>query len=293
MARMTIGFVGAGAMGSAVAAAYAAGGARAVTTLAGRSERTRRLVEGVQVEQLQDLEEVLRASDYVLSIVPPERAPEAASDIAAAAKSTGASPLVADLNAVSPKTMHAVAARLADATLAVVDGSISGGPPRPDGSTRVYLSGPRAPELAGLPAPGIDARVVGGEIGTASAVKMCTASIYKGTSGLLAHALLAAQGNGVLDVVLDDLRRGEPGLVDHAPLTLARAATKAGRYVGEMREIAATQEAAGLPPELFEGFAALYEALARSPLGREDPESIDPRLTLAQVLDGLSADRAE
>jgi 3-hydroxyisobutyrate dehydrogenase-like beta-hydroxyacid dehydrogenase len=49
-------------------------------------------------------------------------------------------------------------------------------------------------------------RVVGAEIGLASAVKMSTASVYKGTVALLAHALAAARANGVLDVVVEDLR---------------------------------------------------------------------------------------
>ena len=43
----TIGIVSAGAMGSALGRAWAAGGAEVVTSLAGRSERTRRLAQGL------------------------------------------------------------------------------------------------------------------------------------------------------------------------------------------------------------------------------------------------------
>ena len=57
--------------------------------------------------------------------------------------------------------------------------------------------------------------------------------------------------------------------------------------MGEMREIAATQADAGLPRELFDGFAVLYEALARSPLGREDPESLEAAPALEAVLEAL------
>jgi 3-hydroxyisobutyrate dehydrogenase-like beta-hydroxyacid dehydrogenase len=238
---------------------------------------------------LPDLDEVLRVADIVLSIVPPERAPAVAGDVAAAAQRTGAAPLVADLNAVSPLTMQELAALLGDNGLELVDGSISGGPPRAEGSTRIYLSGPRAPALAALPAPGIDARVVGDTVGTASAVKMCTASVYKGTIGLLAHALLTAQANGVLSHVLDDLREGYPDLVERAPVSIARAAAKSERFVAEMREIAETQRAAGLPADLFEGFAEVYAALARTPLAREAPETIDGSLSLDDVLAALAA----
>jgi Domain of unknown function (DUF1932) len=119
-------------------------------------------------------------------------------------------------------------------------------------------------------------------------VKMSTASVYKGTVGLLAHALLAAHANGVLPHVLDDLGRSDPALVARAATSIGRAATKAGRYVGEMREIAATQAAAGLPPALFDGFAELYEALSRSELAAQPPESIGPDVRLEDVLAALS-----
>ena len=274
-------------MGSAVGRAYAAGGARVVATVTGRSTRTRALAHGLEL--LPDLDEVVRLSDLVISIVPPEQAPAVGADIAAAARRADADPLVADLNAIAPATVRALAQQLAGSGLDLVDGSISGGPPHPDGSTRIYLSGSRAEEIASLAGPGIDARVVGPEVGSASAVKMSTASVYKGSVGLLAHALLTAHANGVLPHVLGDLRESYPELVEGAARSIGRATTKAERYVGEMREIAATQEAAGLPRELFDGFAELYAALARTGLAARPPESIGQDTTLEDVLDALSA----
>ena len=285
MASSTIGIVSPGAMGSAVGRAYAADGARVVATVEGRSARTRELAHGLEL--VPDLDEVVRVSEIVLSIVPPELASAVGADIAAAARRVDADPLVADLNAIAPATVRALQTQLAGSGLDLVDGSISGGPPRAGGATRIYLSGPRAAELAALTGPGIDARIVGPDVGTASAVKMSTASVYKGTVGLLAHALLAAQANGVLAHVLDDLRESDPELVEHAARSIGRAATKAGRYVGEIREIAATQAAAGLPRELFDGFAALYAVLSQSQLADEAPESITRDARLEDVLDAL------
>ena len=141
---------------------------------------------------------------------------------------------------------------MASAGCDYVDGSISGAPPWTPGTTRIYLSGARAPEVASLPFSGVERIVVGTEVGAASAVKMSTASVYKGTSALLAHALLAADANGVLEHVLNDLRAGSPELVSNVERRLASAASKSPRYVAEMREIAATQAAAGLTPSLFE-----------------------------------------
>ena len=107
--------------------------------------------------------------------------------------------------------------------------------------------------------------------------------MYKGTVALLTQALLTARANGVLEHVVGDL--GER--TDGASATIARAAAKSARYVGEMHEIAATQAAAGLTPELFEAMAAVYAALAARPLAQRAPEEVDPALALEDVLDGL------
>ena len=223
----------------------------------------------------------------MLSIVPPEAAPAAADDIARAAREQDATPLLADLNAIAPAT----AARIAEAArrdgVELVDGSISGPPPWSAGTTRLYLSGPRAEEVAALPFDGVDRIVVGPAVGSASAVKMSTASVYKGSSALLVQALLAAHENGVLEHVVADLRTAAPRLVANVERRLGNAAAKSGRYVGEMHEIAATQAAAGLTPALFEAMAEVYAALSRTPLARTSPEDVDAEAALQALLDEL------
>lgn len=283
----TVGIVSPGAMGSAVGAAYAAAGARVLATVESRSERTRGLAEAAGLELVPDLDAVVAEAELVLSIVPPGDAREVAAAVAASARRTGSAPLVADLNATSPATVRRIDSILADAGLELVDGSISGGPPRADYRTRVYLSGARAEALAAAAPAWLDARVVGDEVGPASAVKMCTASMYKGSTAMLAHALLTAHAQGVLPQVLDDLRDSFPNQIDRAARTIAVSATKAERFVGEMREIAATQAAAGLTPSLFEAMAEVYEAFARTPLAREAPEAIEGVPVLEDVLEQL------
>jgi 3-hydroxyisobutyrate dehydrogenase-like beta-hydroxyacid dehydrogenase len=284
----TVGIISAGAMGSAVGAAYRAGGHRVVTTVAGRSERTVDLAGAAGLELLPDLGRVVAEADLVLSIAPPDQARTIAEDVVAAAERTGARPLVSDWNAISPATAQEVAGILLAAGLELVDGSISGGPPRAEYRTRVYVSGARATELADSGPAWLDVRVVGAEVGLASAVKMCTASVYKGHSALLAHALVTAHANGVLAEVLDDLRDSYPRQIDRAARLLAVSTTKAGRYVGEMREIAATQASAGLTPALFEAMAEVYGRLAETELAAEAPESIPPEPALEDVLDRLA-----
>ena len=105
--------------------------------------------------------------------------------------------------------------------------------------------------------------------------------MYKGSTALLAHALLTAHAQGVLPQVLDDLHDAFASQIDRAARSIAVSATKAGRFVGEMREIAATQAAAGLTPALFEAMAEVYAALARTPLAAGGA-GVDPARTDAR-----------
>jgi len=74
MAGKTIAVLMPGDMGHGVGAALKAHGCRVVTCLAGRSERTRSLAEKAGVEDLGNLEAVVRDASLVLSILPPTNA---------------------------------------------------------------------------------------------------------------------------------------------------------------------------------------------------------------------------
>jgi 3-hydroxyisobutyrate dehydrogenase-like beta-hydroxyacid dehydrogenase len=291
-----IGIVSPGHMGSGLGRALQQGGARVVATTAGRSARTARLADGLEL--LPSLADVVAAADVVLSVTPPGQAVAAARAIADAAEKskaekseagkseaaqksrsaeksetagkTGPAKILADLNATSPETMRALT-EAAAGRLAVVDGSISGPPPSVRPGARIYLSGDRAAEVAALPWAGaVEPIVLDGGIGTASALKMCTASVYKGLNGLLTQAMRTAGAYGVLEPVLADLARN--GLDDTAGVAVS--ATKAFRFVDEMREIAATQRGAGLTPALFEAFAEVFADVAGTRLADGDPESV-------------------
>jgi 3-hydroxyisobutyrate dehydrogenase-like beta-hydroxyacid dehydrogenase len=283
----TVGIVSLGAMGSAVADTLSRGGVRVVATLEGRSERTGRLAASADVALLPDLGAVVREADVVLSIVPPEASTTVAHDVLGEARRHASELLLVELNAIAPSTALAIESSATESGLEIVDGSISGPPPWRPGRTRIYLSGGRAREVAELPFEGVDRVVVGDRVGAASAVKMSTASIYKGTTALLLQALRSAHTNGVLEHVLADLEAAAPDLVARVERRLAAGVTKSSRYVGEMREIAATQSAAGLTPDLFEAMAEIYAALADTTLAAMSPEELPVEPALDWVLDSL------
>ena len=294
-----IGLVGAGGMGSALVAGWVAGGALVVTSSCGRSARTIALASAAGMMSVGSLDEVVAMSDIVVSVVPPAAAVSAATDIADTAArarrelgpgKTAARPLVADLNAVAPSTVRRISQLLAEGGCDLVDGSISGPPPREGARpVRLYVCGPRANELCNLPSPWLEIIELGGPLGAASALKMCTASMYKGTKALIMQALLTAEAHGVREEFLADTARVWPAEVPEWHHDVALAASKAWRFVDEMHEIASTQRDAGLPGALFDGVAAAYARTAQTELGHTDPEAVDRLVSIDAVLAALRA----
>ncbi|MGH3649051.1 MAG: DUF1932 domain-containing protein [Micromonosporaceae bacterium] len=278
---VTIGLLSPGHMGSALGQVLAAGGARVVTTTAGRSRRTRRLAAQADLKVLDSIEAVVSSSDVILSVTPPAAAVANAVTIASAALRTHATPLVADLNAVSPETMRTVSEVLRRAGLELVDGAISGAPPSVRPGAQLYFSGRRAKRVAELPWTNVRPRVVGATVGSASALKMCTASVYKGLTALCAHTMLTADHHGVLEPVIKDLT---DGLGFDPAYRVALAASKSRRFAPEMREIAATQGAAGLTPDLFAAMAEVYAMITRGELADASPESVSKAITADDVV---------
>src|SRR4051794_6562091 len=279
-----IGLVGAGHMGSGLGWALREGGHDVVTSLAGRSERTARLAGEAGLRIVARPADVLAAAEGVLVVTPPGAAGAAARGIPA--PPGRARRLVVDLNAVPPATAAAAAEVVTAAGFDFVDGSISGPPPTVRPGARIYLSGPRAVEVAALRWTHARPVVVGDRVGAASAVKMSTASVYKGLMGLMTQAIRAAGAYDVLEPVMADL-----GESFGTPYEVALAATKAHRYVAEMHEIAKSQAAAGLTPALFEAFAEIWAEVADQPLADGRPETLSREVSARQVADGLPTRR--
>src|SRR5205823_13104161 len=114
--------------------------------------------------------QLVERSDLVISICPPH----AALDVAKQVASVGHRVLYLDANAIAPATISAIAELIGQGL--VVDGGVIGPPAWQRGSTVLWLSGPAAETVARLFATSpFDARVLDGELGSASAVKACFA----------------------------------------------------------------------------------------------------------------------
>lgn len=200
----------------------------------------------------------MERSDVVLSVCPPHAALDIARSVASFAG------VYIDANAVSPETARGIAAVIEEGGGRFVDGGIVGAPPRDGVSPRLYLSGPGAPEVADLfTGTLVDARVVSGEPGAASAVKMVYAAWTKGTAALLLAIRGVACAEGVEETLLTEWRESIPELPERSLRAAAAAESKGWRWVGEMEEIARTFEAAGRPGGFHEAAAEIYRGYER------------------------------
>ena len=244
-----------GAMGAAIGAALVATGHEVVWLPEGRSAAThRRAAEAGLVAAAH-----LDGCALVLSVVPPAAAAETARSIA------GFDGHFVDANAISPTTAGEVARIISEGGATYSDGGIIGPPPTTAGTTRLYLSGDHAPEVARLFAGArIDARVVeGGGATAASALKMAYAAWTKVSAALLLSVRSTAAELGVEAALAEEWALSQPDLDARWRSALRSAEAKGWRWTAEMREIARTFASAGQPPGFGHAAAELYERFAR------------------------------
>ena len=253
----TIGLLHPGAMGSAVGASLLPR-ARVLWASEGRSAATVDRAARAGLEDARNLDALAAASDLVISVCPPHAAEDVGREVAA----TGFAGVYLDANAVSPARTRRIAELVGAGGADFVDGGIIGGPPWRPGTTRLYLSGARALDVAACFEGGpLEAVVLDGPVGAASALKMVYAAYSKGSAALVAAILATASREGVRDALLEEWARGDGRLAKQHDGLVRGAVPKAWRYVGEMEEIAATFAAAGLPSGFHEAAATLYRRL--------------------------------
>ena len=285
MGQQKIAILSPGDMGGGVGAALAEHGHDVIACVAGRSQETQARARRLSFRLADDLESLLAEADIVLSILPPEAALGLARDVVAAMRRSAHAPPYADCNAVSPETARAIGALFEGTGAPFIDAGIIGAAPRPDRPpTRFYVSGESAGLMDVLDGKGISVRRVGPEIGRASAVKMCYASITKGTNTLHIAAMTVADALGVGETVRAEIDESLPSIMQHMRGTIPRLPADSGRWVGEMEEIARTYASAGVTPRFHQGAAETFRLLDSTPYGRETRETMDTARTLEETI---------
>ncbi|ROW10803.1 hypothetical protein VPNG_05350 [Cytospora leucostoma] len=292
----TIGILSIGDMGIGVAKLLVAKGFSVATNGSGRSKDTLERVKAAQVTDLRSDADLVKKCDVILSIVPPRDAQATAQRIIDAMQlvTKEKPPLyLADLNAVAPSTVKAIAKAIEGAQVPVtlIDGSFLGGPPHPNDGTSaggaptaavgdwnlpsVPTSGPvRFADIPGYGArlaEALNVKHISQDIGASSGLKMCFASLAKGYSAIAVQSFTTAHRLGVLDSLKEAMREIVPARVKQTEDALVGMPPKAYRWVREMEEISKTHaEDGGFEEDLFKGAAGVFKAVAEDTvLGQE------------------------
>jgi len=251
---MSIGVLHPGEMGVSVAQALADAGHDPCWVSTGRSPATR--ARAAAFTAVETLPELLARASAVISVCPPHAALAQAQQVAAA----GFSGTYVDANAVAPST----AARIAQVVgPGYVDGGIIGPPALTPGTTRLYVSGPGAGEVAQwFGGAMLQAIAISAQTTAASSLKMAYAAFTKGSSALLLAVNALAEHAGVRDTLVAEWMISQPGLDKRSANTALGTSPKAWRFVGEMEEISRTFAEAGLPGEFHQAAAEVYQRMA-------------------------------
>ena len=266
----TVGVLHPGAMGVSVAAACTAD---VVWCADGRSPETAQRADRAGLTAVATLDDLVERSDVIVSVCPPG----SAVDVADSIRERGFDGTYVDANAIAPETSRAIATRFDR----FVDGGIVGPPAERAGTTRLYLAGDEAAAVATLwEGSLLDARVLDGPVGAASALKMAYATWTKVSTALLLDVRALARVEGVEAALLAEWELSQPGTAERSERSATGVASKAWRFVGEMEQIAATFRDDDLPAGFAEAATELYNRLA----GLEDVEGA----TLDEVLDRIT-----
>jgi 3-hydroxyisobutyrate dehydrogenase-like beta-hydroxyacid dehydrogenase len=269
-----------GQMGAGIGAVLVDHGVEVVTPLEGRSAASQARAKDAGMQPAGDDEVV--ACDFVLSILPPAVAVEAARRCVEACKRTGCHPIFAEMNAVSPATTLGIGAMVSSVDMPFVDGGIVGPPPSADGKApTMYVSGPAAPPVAVLNDYGLKVRIMDAPLGAASALKMCYSGINKGVIGIATAMLTAAYRAGVGDTLLEQLEASQRHLLTSLRRGIPGMVPKAARWAPEMREIESFIGEQRPEHAIYAGAAGLYERIG------------EPRGSMADEIDRLLRALAE
>lgn len=268
MAATKVGIIHPGEMGVSIAAAMVNGGNEVYWASAGRSDESQARAEKVGLLDAETVAELCARCEVIVSVCPPH----AAEDVAQTVAGHGFAGLYVDGNAIAPARARRIARIVAEAGANYVDGGIVGPPAWKPDSTHLYLSGSRAEEAATLFGPPLVVHNLGNAADAASALKMCYAAYTKGTTALLSAILGAAEALDVRDALVEQWAQDGNGLDRKAPEQVRTVTAKAWRFVGEMEEIAATLEEAGLPGGFHLAAADVYTRMAHFKGAAETPE---------------------
>jgi 3-hydroxyisobutyrate dehydrogenase-like beta-hydroxyacid dehydrogenase len=263
-----------------------------LTTLGGRSERTRRLTNEAGITVLPSMVEVVERADVVLSIIPPTAAKTVASDFVAAVQKTNSRPLFVDANAISPMATQEVGEIIFTSGSPYLDACIIGPANNVRGRCTFYVSGWPANTFEAQLGKSLRTHILGDRIGQASAFKMTFSGLNKGLAALLYELTVAGAEFGFLDELLHRYKALLPGVMEALEWLVPTYPMHAARRADEMAELAETLEHFGFSSAMARGTQNTLAAVGQLRLAERFPERGEHGWTMRDVLDMLAHEGA-
>ena len=286
ISKKTVGILMPGDMGHGCGQAFKENGFNVVSCLHQRSERTKKLAYTAGIKDLKTIDNVIKSSDLILSILPPESALKQAEAINSKILKLKKQITYVDCNAISPKTAKKISDTISSQFCNFIDAGIIGlNPIVEKGQTRLYVSGPNTDPVKILNGNGFIIKDLGRDIGKASAMKMIYASATKGTFALHAAVLTTAHKLGLSPEYFEELKFSKPEMLSAMERMVPRIPLDAGRWEGEMHEIADTFSDAGITPKFHQASADMMKLANKTPIAKETRETVDQNRSLIEALD--------
>jgi 3-hydroxyisobutyrate dehydrogenase-like beta-hydroxyacid dehydrogenase len=282
-----VGLLSPGDMGHVVGQVLISNGMPVFTCLEGRSERTKGLATKAGIENVATYDDLVRDTDMILSIMVPGEAVKAARMVANSLRNTNETTVYVDCNAVAPETGREMDRIIREANSRYVDASIIGGPPRREGVTKFYSSGPDIDAFMKLKDFGLEVRSLSSEVGQGKGIKMVYGALTKGLTAVSTKLLMAAFEMDLYDSLESLFEETQGVQLQRMKRAIPSMPNRSRRWVSEMEEIAKTYEAIGVTSMMYEGAAEFYRFVGGTYLAEETAESFDRSRTLKQVVKEL------
>ena len=239
----------------------------------------------LQIDGAETLAEALTDADLVISTVTADQANAVAE---AAAPHLNQGTYFCDLNSCAPSAKLKSAAAVDNAGGRYVDVAVMA-PVHPALNTvPCLISGPNAepvkPLMDALP---MNTRIVPGDVGRASTIKMVRSVLIKGLEALTSEFMLAVSAADVFDEVFPTLKINYPDFDRDAQVTynFERAMVHGVRRAAEMEEVAKTLTDLGLPNSITQATVGWERRLAGVPeAAPADPNDTNARELSAKIL---------
>ena len=218
------------------------------------------------------LAKAIGLSSTVFSFVTADQAYEAAKG---AAEVMAENTLYFDCNSCAPSSKRAAAKAIEKAGKRYVDTAVMA-PVNPDPLTTPFLiCGPHSKDaLQLLSILGLNSKIVPGDIGRASSIKMMRSLMIKGLEALVLESLLAARKAGVEEEVIASLDASFPGLdwKAHSAYCIERSTAHGIRRAAEVAEVAKTIDDLGLENNMSLAIVKWQQAIGELGLPSGKPD---------------------